>query len=121
MTNKKLTKDEIKIALKHCANIHCICSDCILFEPEDDECQCCKDLKLNTLDLINQYEAEIKSKQETIDMFTDIGKLYSEIKAEAIKEFAERLKERYWQEDGCWLNIDICEDIDNLLKEMGVE
>ena len=49
----------------------------------------------DTLDLINQYEAEIKSKQETIDMFTDIGKLYSEIKAEAIKEFAEEIFELF--------------------------
>jgi hypothetical protein len=27
------------------------------------------------------------------DLFADIGKIYSEIKAEAVKEFAERLKE----------------------------
>ena len=42
------------------------------------------------IDLINRKNAEIES-------FTDIGKLYSEIKAEAraeaIKEFAERVKE----------------------------
>lgn len=39
----------------------------------------------NTIKLINRQKAEI-------EWFADIGKMYSEIRAEAIKEFAERLK-----------------------------
>ena len=51
-----------------------------------------KDFIPKVLDLINRREAEIERLQLINDSFTDIGKLYSEIKAEAITEFAERLK-----------------------------
>lgn len=37
-----------------------------------------------------RLEAENERLQGVVDSFTDIGKLYSEIKAEAYKEFAER-------------------------------
>jgi uncharacterized protein YjgD (DUF1641 family) len=68
----------------------------------------------DALSLINRQKAEIekkdkdimelmainKSRKEDIEMlikensqFADIGKMYSEIKAEAIKDFAERVKE----------------------------
>ena len=43
---------------------------------------------------IEYLEAENERLQATIDSFTDIGKLYSEIKAEAYKEFVERLIEK---------------------------
>lgn len=42
---------------------------------------------------IADLQAEIERLQGVIDSFTDIGKLYSEIKSEARKEFAERLCE----------------------------
>ena len=110
--------EEIKKALE-------ICSKGIMFSKHDcKKCPyyaelCCeRKLKENTLDLINQYEAEIKRLEDAKNAYKDI---VDTCEIGAIKEFAERLKERYWQEDGCWLNIDICEDIDNLLKEMGVE
>ena len=58
----------------------------------------------------------------TVDSFTDIGKLYSEIKAEAYKEFAESLKGKmiakyneYDEQEYPRAKID---DIDNLLKEL---
>ena len=47
--------------------------------------ECLKDLK--------KAHAEIERLKKENNQFTDIGKLYSEIKAESIKEFAERLKE----------------------------
>ena len=42
------------------------------------------------LDLINRQKAEIERLQKENNQFADIGKMYSEIKSEAIKEFAER-------------------------------
>lgn len=82
----------------------------------------------NTLNLINQYETKIKSKQETIDSFTDIGKLYSEIKAETYKECIEKVKEKAKATEvvysGAFVRTDYTisnKDFDNLLKEMGVE
>lgn len=62
------------------------------------------------LDLIKRQKAEI-------EQFADIGKLYSEIKAEVIKEFAERLKEKL----ECGLAYDggiLHCAIDRLVKEM---
>lgn len=120
--------EEIKKALECCAkaktNEDCQKLKCPFFDNAIQMCGVVNSeqvLLANTLDLINQYEAEIEKLEKETKNFGLIGKLYSEIKAEAIKEFAERLKERYWQEDGCWLNYEICDDIDNLLKEMGVE
>ena len=75
-----------------------------------------------TLDLINRQKAEIERLQKENDHFADIGKLYSEIKAEAIKEFAERLKQKA---RFCLLDFNKITDtnegvqaIDNRVKEM---
>lgn len=43
-------------------------------------------------------------KQKENNQFADIGKMYSEIKSEAIKDFAERLKTK--------VDIDLCEAIE---------
>ena len=78
-----------------------------------------------TLDLINRQKAEIerlqKHIQEGIDLAKQIPEMVALAQAEAIKEFAERLKEE--QE----FFVNECEDfvgyvavsrIDNLVKEM---
>ena len=74
----KLTDAEIKKALE----------DKIEFKNFDENEYAVIDIEKlkNALDLINRLQA-------TIDSFTDIGKLYSEIKAEAYKEFADKLCE----------------------------
>lgn len=63
-------------------------------------------------DKVNELEAEIERLTKANEAFTDIGKLYSEIKADAHKEFAERLKNIYPLHEG--LNM----VIDNILKEL---
>ena len=45
----------------------------------------------NALDLINRLQAENERLKKVNDSFTDIGKMYSELKAEAIKDYKERL------------------------------
>ena len=74
----KLTDAEIKKALE----------DKIEFKNFDENEYAVIDIEKlkNALDLINRLQA-------TIDSFTDIGKLYSEIKAEAYREFADKLCE----------------------------
>lgn len=68
---------------------------------------------------------KIKGLQTENNQFADIGKMYSEIKAEAIKEFAERLKESkididvsfgYGRE--VYTEAVAVVEIDNLVKEM---
>ena len=80
------------------------------------------------------FKEDIERLQTENNQFADIGKMYSEIRAEAIKEFAERLQEKAddigIDEDGflftisaewkTWFRVgDWCEEIiDNLVKEM---
>ena len=63
---------------------------------------------------------EIERLEEENERFADIGKLYSEVRAEAIKEFAEILKKRTRfcsSIHGC--NYIVFEtDIDNLVEEL---
>jgi hypothetical protein len=114
MPDKKLTDNEIIKALECCKSV--IGGNC-------DACPyvCCNmyeesDAIKDAISLINRQKAEIERLQKVNDSFTDIGKLYSEIKAEAIKEFAERLKN---SADYCTGTIEFdTEDIDNLVKEM---
>ena len=91
--DKNLTDSEIVKALECCVNWkkEGDCAKCPAYERPSF---CIKEVRTRSLDLINRLQAENESKQATIDSFTDIGKLYSEIKAEAYKEFAERLKEK---------------------------
>ena len=74
---------------------------------------------------INRQKAEIErlekdsKRLKKVEMqLDDAMKMYDTIKAEAIKEFAERLKEKNrGKTSGCvgWIDFD---DIDNLLKEL---
>ena len=63
---------------------------------------------------IKELKAEIERLQKENNQFADIGKMYSEIKSEAIKEFAEKVK-KYFNPDSSY---DFRKWIDNLVKEM---
>ena len=66
---------------------------------------------------IKRLKAEVEQLQKENHLFADIGKMYSEVKAEAVKEFAERLKQVLYNDEFMLIRS----IIDNLLKEMGVE
>ncbi len=131
-----MSDNEIIKALEHCAS-GCsseACRGC----PFDEKGVCTEKenaLAIHALDLINRQKAEIERLQNIVH--TDIafvggrgGKSerarqlvivrMNEVRAEAIKEFAERLKGllslniRVLNED----YLDIATDIDNLVKEM---
>ena len=69
---------------------------------------------------LTSAKAEIEGLQKENHWFADIGKMYSEVRAEAVKEFAERLKAIIIKCPKNFISI-TAKDIDNLLKEMGVE
>ena len=110
-----MTDNEIINALGCCYDLESpsICHQCPLHLTEE-----CRDgyLGLQAYRIINRQKAEIERLLKENNSFADIGKLYSEIKAEAIKEFAERLKEQAkaneWNGTICGL------DIERLVKEM---
>lgn len=104
-----MTDTEIINALECCKNPIPMCDDCPVGSGE----MCFDFLKDYALDLINRQKAEI-------DRFADIGKMYSEVRAEAIKDFAERLKLYLFIERGGISTVS-GKDIDNLVKEMTEE
>lgn len=118
MTDKKFTDEEIIKALECCSTPCCECDECPLYCVGAN----CSSFELHryVLDLINRQKAEI----ERLKGWQDVLKAekHSLIKAEAHKEFAERLKKR--KELFHYLEFSEIEEyavdatIDNLLKEM---
>lgn len=84
--------------------------------------ECSRELAKNTLDLINRQKAEIERLNDynlnLITANTALSNEILEIKSEAIKEFAKRLKNCF-AISGDYL--DIINIIDNILKEMTEE
>ena len=126
MTDTQFTDEEIIKALELCnkpADPE-ICENC----PFCSDFKCLYILKANALKLINRQKAEIEklenARQKQAQFLSEergqkyelIDKL-SQVKAEAYKEFEERLKEKKLQST---LDARICttEMIENLLKEM---
>ena len=64
-------------------------------------------------DRIERLCDEINRQKAEIDHFADIGKMYSEVRSDAIREFAERLRTKRGSHGELWGG-----DIDYLVKEM---
>lgn len=121
---RKLTDKEIIKALECCRyDDYDYCEEC----PYRKNKPCQENLIQDTFDLINRQQAEIERLNIRLrkeqHQFADLGKMYSEIRAEAIKEFAERLKDDSWFTDLFDRNdypvrAVTKEDIDNVVKEM---
>lgn len=90
MTDKEITNEEIISSLTYCNADRNDCDKCVLNRK-------CESYPFHSavaeyaLDLITRQQSEIERLRATIDSFTDIGKLYSEIRAEAYKEFAKEV------------------------------
>ena len=116
-------KDIIK-ALE-CCGIKTDCKGCY-FDTHESEDICAREVVKNAFDLINRQQTEIERLQKKVDelaeVLSDAIKIrYKEAKSEAIKEFAERLKEKSFKTIRNYgLTKDVVEvcDIDNLVKEM---
>lgn len=138
MTDKKFTDEEIIKTLECHDADEKTCKGCELYP----EFKCCYLTKTITLDLINRQKAEIE-RLETVanknfnqwNMLAEKTKqhyanLYEEakdnLKAEAYKEFAKKLKEKMRLDEDCDYNCRECcyecndyvTAVDNLLKEM---
>jgi hypothetical protein len=105
-----MTDTEIIKALECCrTNIVADCKRCNLrLEDGTTRPYCTTILIGNALDLINRQKAEIERLKIEKD---NLIRTYAECQAEAVKEFAERLKDVVG-----WIEITV-DDIDNLLKE----
>ena len=105
MTDKNIIK-----ALECCINDDC--DNC-----PDTFGNCEHNAMRNALNLINRQQEEIERLKKINDSFTDIGKLYSEVKAEVVKEFADRLQIRCIKQDGCLWSSDVGAELEEMLGE----
>ena len=107
-----MTDNEIIKALCECTK-HKECEACHFM----DECYDLDVLHRQALDLINRQKAEIEEKSKKL---SEILPIVAEIRNNAVKEFAERLKEKayFHEEYGTMVLEDVDDITDNLLKEM---
>ena len=109
-----MTDNEIVKALECC--IKDDCDNC-----PDTFGNCEHNAMRNALDLINRQKAEIEMLREGIrferERVNAIPNLIKNAKPEAIKEFAERLKERVVSKYD-YTDIRVFKELDNLVKEM---
>ena len=148
MTDKNLidlTNEDIISSLEVIATTH-NCNECKIRNCKWGTCNCEQITANAALNLINRQKAEIERLQKEVNLvsiqFQDLQERYEEhreeierlkefivetrrcdkeIKSEAIKEFAERLKEKSFKTIRNYgLTKDVVEvcDIDNLVKDM---
>ena len=109
MKENKLTPEEIKKALECCENTEDGCLHCPLYGLPAPECgvRLCRE----SLELHKSQQTEIEQWKEEANRYQTLWCEDVQIaRAEAIKEFAEKLKEKPW--------MYYVVDIDNLVKEM---
>lgn len=81
-----MTDNEVIQALECCQQYGFgNCPECPVYEDGG----CVRELMKRALDLIKRLQEEIERLKKENNQFADIGKMYSEIKSKAIKEFAE--------------------------------
>ncbi len=115
---------EIIKALEHCMSDNPPCTTCKYDGDTITVDECMGELMKDALDLINRQMAEIESKNDLIhrqsDVISEQKEKLERIYAEAVKEFAERLKELK-KNSTMDSRIYTSEMVDNLVKEMAGE
>lgn len=119
MTDKKITDEEIKSSLEVIATTR-NCNECKIRNCKWGTCNCSQITANAALDLINRQKAEIeKLKGSTIvSNIMESQRIKREAKAEAYKEFAEKLKDEWFCNCYDSPDVDFDDFIFNLLKEM---
>ena len=112
-----MTDEQIIKALECCKSNINLCNSCPMDQEKKDDCTCGMFLAEYAISLINRQKAEIERLENSLAISKKETKRYAQKRAEAIKEFAERLKFNVtgipWCEYG-----PVHREIDNLVKEM---
>ena len=136
MTNyeceNRISDDEIISSLEVIATTR-NCSECKIRNCNWGDCNCSQITANAALDLINHQKAEIERLKECPKCIYEYDgkateycvqgpcsnfKTVEQIKYEAIKEFAEHLKEEWFNNDYDSPDVDFDEFVGNILKEM---
>ena len=110
---KKLTDAEIIKALEHCNSLKCLGCPCI-----QEQASCLDVLTTNVLEFIERKDAEIERLKKAYSVYEETTGL-KQAKFEAYKEFAERLKQVFWNNNIFETCIRLIAD--NILKELTEE
>lgn len=118
-----MTDEQIIKAYERCFTLgfdESTCYECPFYTAT---AKCTEDLRDSALNLIKRQRAEIERlehiRKGDAQLINSLNKCYKLAKSEAIKEFAERLKNKIWYSDLCNLERTITpEIITNLVKEM---
>ena len=119
MIDKKYTDKDIISSLEVIATTR-NCNECKIRSGRWGTCNCSETTANAALDLINRQKAEIERLRGStiVNNIMESQRIKREAKAEAVKEFAERLKaiasQGFWEAD----SYVGAEQIDNLVKEM---
>lgn len=119
MTDKQIIK-----ALGCCSSSNVEeCRKCPLISQKDELFSCLYQKQLLSLGLINRQKAEIERLKKNIDGLNIFTTNHMKvIRVQAIKEFAERLRNKIWYSDWCNFEKPITpEIITNLVQEMTEE
>ena len=121
MIDKKYTDKDIISSLQVIATT-CNCNECKIRSGKWGTCNCSETTANAALDLINRQKAEIERLRGStiVSNIMESQRIKREAKAEAYKEFAERLNEKAQIAD-CFDSYNMVVGthfIDNLLKEM---
>ena len=119
MTNKRYTDEEIISSLEVIATT-CNCNECKIRNGKWGACNCSQTTANAALDLINRQRAEIEKMRGStiVSNIMESQRIKREAKAEAYKEFAEIIKDKWFDNRYDSPDIDFDDFIDNLLKEM---
>ena len=123
MTNKKYTDEDIISSLEVIATT-CNCNECKIRSGKWGTCNCSETTANAALDLINHQKAEIDRLKEWENLLK--AEKHSLIKTEAVKEFANRLKNKIKTECNPYgkptfdydTSLAIMRYIDNLVKNI---
>jgi hypothetical protein len=133
LTEEKMNEKDIIKALEFCESPTCECTgECPMFNNGTNCISDCRgELHKNALDLINRLKTELlavkeawrKSGMDYIDLNAEWEGKYKTAKAEAIKEFEDRLKEKaFYVQESEWDGYVVdCNDIIEFVKEMTEE
>lgn len=125
MTDHKFTDDEIIHSLKVCSNDG-DCSECLI-NPHKGNYGYCTSLAIKAaLDLINRQKVKIEGLESNLKFVRGTNRRLIEnesvVRAEAIKEFAQRLIASKIKPEFPWDDFFVTEGaIDTLVKEMTEE
>jgi hypothetical protein len=117
MTERKFTDEQIIKGLTCYTKDELCVTHCELFEMTTEPCY--KALAEAAIDLINRQRAEIDDLKKAYLKYEETSGL-KQAKAEAIKEFAERLLDKYdvWTESDATEYQYVAELVGDLVKEM---